>query len=260
MPVKLIDGKKIADKILDDIFKKLISKKAKPDLACILIGNNKASKMYLKIKEKACLKAGINFHSYQLDKDCPEEKIIEVINFLNNDPDVTGILIQLPLPVKLKTNKLINAIKPEKDIDGFQANSKFTSPTVQGIIELLKSTKEELSNKKIIILSNSAEFAKPFNKLLNKSKIYHIKPTDNKLADKLQDADILIVAIGKPNFLKPNMIKKGVILIDVGITKIKNKTIGDIDPKCDKIAAFRSPVPGGVGPMTVAMLLKNLIK
>ena len=250
MPAKLIDGKKLADKILEDLKFKITKLDKKPGLAVILVGNNPASEIYIKLKKEACEKVGVNFHSYLLESDTKEEKIIEVINFLNNDPDINGILVQLPLPKGFNTDKIIQAIDPQKDIDGFHPKSKFTSPNILGIIELLKSTATNLDNKKITILSNSDKFIEPFKKLLPKSKI---NSKDLK-------ADILIVAKGKPNYIKPAMIKKDAILIDVGINRIKNNIIGDIDPQCDKIASWRSPVPGGVGPMTIAMLLKNLVR
>jgi methylenetetrahydrofolate dehydrogenase (NADP+)/methenyltetrahydrofolate cyclohydrolase len=260
MPAKLIDGKKLADKILLQIKDKLAKMNAKPGLVAILIGDNDTSKLYLKLKGKACQETGINFHSYLLDDNCNEDKIIEVINWLNNDAETTGIIVQLPLPSKFKTDKIIQAIAPAKDVDGFQPKSKFISPNILGIIELLKTTKVNLKNKQIIILSNSKIFSQPFKKLLPNSKIEYINPQDKNLTTKTKTADILIVAIGQPYFIKPEMIKKDAILIDVGINTIKGKTVGDIDPACDKVAAWRSPVPGGVGPMTVAMLLKNLIK
>jgi len=272
MPAQLIDGKKIADQILLDIKKQVAKLENKPGLAAILIGDEPASKLYLKLKKEACEKAGIDFFSYFLDKNCPEEKILEVISFLNNDQDITGIIIQLPLPKKFNTDKLIKAIKPKKDVDGFHPQSKVISPNVLGILELLKQTKVNLKNKKVVILANSEIFSQPFKKLLPKSKVEYLNPKSAilNLQSELKQADIIIVAIGKPKFIKPDMVKKEAIIIDVGINKIpasakasagrKGKTVGDVDPKVDKVVAFRSPVPGGVGPMTVAMLLTNLLK
>ena len=262
MPAQLIDGKKIAEEILLDIKKQVAKLETKPDLAAILVGEDPASKMYLKLKQKACDKVGISFFSYLLDKDCSEEKILEVINFLNNDPDINGIIIQLPLPKKFNQDKLIIAINPVKDVDGFHPQTKVISPNVLGIIELLKQTKVNLKNKKVIVLSNSEIFSQPFKKLLRNSKVEYLNPRSaiRHLQSGLKQSDVLVAAIGKPNFIKPSMIKKNAIIIDVGINKARGKTIGDVDPKVDKIAAFRSPVPGGVGPMTVAMLLQNLVK
>jgi len=261
MPAQLLDGKKLAEKILEEVRKKVAKMENKPGLAAILVGDNEASKLYLKLKEKACLETGINFHSYLLDNDCSGDKIIEVINFLNNDPETTGIIVQLPLPAKFNTFKIIQAINPKKDIDGFQPNSPYTSPTALGIVELLKETKVNLKDKKVIILSNSEEFTQPFKKLLSDSVIEHANPQlhTSDFGFRTSNADVLIVAIGKPYFIKPDMIKNNVILIDVGINKMDGKTVGDIDPACDQVASWRSPVPGGVGPMTVAMLLQNLV-
>ncbi len=262
MPAQLLNGKKLSELILAEIKAKVATLETKPGLAAILVGDNEASKIYLKLKEKACLETDINFHSYLLAENCTEDKIIEVTDFLNKDPETTGILVQLPLPSGFNTAKIIRAIDPSKDVDGFRADSPFTSPTALGIIELLRETKVDLKGKNIIILSNSEEFSQPFKKLLSDSIIEHIN-TKHHTSDfglRTLTADVLIVALGKPHFIKPNQIKNDAILIDVGINKKDGKTVGDIDPDCDEIASWRSPVPGGVGPMTVAMLMQNLIK
>lgn len=258
MPAQLLHGKPLADKILEQIKIQVDQMPIKPGLAAILIGDNEASKLYLKLKEKACDQTGILFSNYIISEDCDESKILEVIKFLNEDPQTNGIIVQLPLPKKFNSDKIIAAIDPTKDIDGFQPNSPFTSPTALGIVELLKETKIDLKNKNITILSNSEEFAKPFKKILPDSNIQRLNLKSEIL--NLKSADVLIVALGMPNYIKPDMIKKDAILIDVGISKLDSKTIGDIDPSCDQVASWRSPVPGGVGPMTVAMLLQNLVK
>ena len=257
----LIDGKKLAEDILLNVKKEVDNLSTKPGLSAILVGDNEASKIYLKLKEKACLQTGINFHSYIIQDDCPEAKILEVINFLNNDPETTGIMVQLPLPAKYNTNQIINAIAPLKDVDGFHPQTKLTSPNILGIIELIKATGVNVKNKQITVISNSEIFSQPFKKLLPDSQVEYLSPQiqSSALKTQCQKADVLIVAVGQANFIKPNMVKKDAILIDVGINKVKGKTVGDIDPGCDKVASWRSPVPGGVGPMTVAMLLKNLI-
>ncbi len=268
---QLIDGQKLAEEILLKLKEQIPKLKKRPGLAAVLIGDNEASKMYLRLKEKACQKVGIDFHSYFLDPDCPEKKVLAVIDFLNKDQDIDGILVQLPLPKKFHTDKIIKEIKAKKDVDGFHPQTKIISPNILGIVELIKATGVKLKDKKVVILSNSKLFAKPFKKLLPQCKISYANPQSSisRLKAQTQKADILIVAVGKPKFIKPDMIKKDAILIDVGINKIPasakvsagkhDKTVGDIDPDCDKVAAFRSPVPGGVGPMTVAMLLQNLI-
>jgi methylenetetrahydrofolate dehydrogenase (NADP+) / methenyltetrahydrofolate cyclohydrolase len=256
MSAKLIDGKALAEKILLEVRQKVVAMENKPGLAAILVGDNEASKIYLRLKEKACIETGILFSSYILSADCEEKEILDVINFLNKDEQVNGIIVQLPLPTGFNKEKIINAIDPKKDIDGFHEKTKFTSPNVLGIIELIKATGTDLKGKKIVVFSNSEIFSQPFKKLLPKSTIEYASPQSST---DLKSADILIVAIGKAKYLRPEMIKKDAILIDVGINKVGGKTVGDIDPDCDKVASWRSPVPGGVGPMTVAMLLQNLV-
>jgi methylenetetrahydrofolate dehydrogenase (NADP+)/methenyltetrahydrofolate cyclohydrolase len=257
---KLIEGKKIAEKIQADLKKKIAKMKNKPGLATILVGSNPASQLYLKLKAKACNEAGIEFSSYFLDESCKEEEILEVIDFLNKDRMINGILLQLPLPKKFDTNKLISRISANKDVDGFHPNSKVISPTVLGIIKLIKSTGKNLKNKKVVVLSNSEKFAEPFTSLMRGCEVVYLSPRvqNSKLKAQSSSADILIVAVGKPKFIKSDMVKKGAIIIDVGINKINSKTVGDVDPAVDKIVSWRSPVPGGVGPMTVAMLLSNV--
>jgi methylenetetrahydrofolate dehydrogenase (NADP+) / methenyltetrahydrofolate cyclohydrolase len=259
MPAQILNGNLLAEKILLQVKDKVATMDVEPGLAAILVGDNEASKLYLKLKEKACLEAGINFSSYLFPADYKEEQIIEAIKFLNIDNDIQGILVQLPLPEGFDTDKIIQAIDPKKDIDGFQPDSPFTSPTALGILELLKETKVDLNGKKVTILSNSEEFAKPFKKLLPDSILKHYNLKSKTLNKDLPQADIVIIAVGIPNYLKPSAIKKDAILIDVGISKVNGKTVGDIDSACDEIASWRSPVPGGVGPMTVAMLLQNLV-
>ncbi|MDD5341103.1 MAG: bifunctional 5,10-methylenetetrahydrofolate dehydrogenase/5,10-methenyltetrahydrofolate cyclohydrolase [Patescibacteria group bacterium] len=262
MSAKLIDGKILAEKIKLELRGKIIQMDKKPALASILIGNDPSSELYIKLKAKACLEVGIEFSSYFLSEDCGEEKIFEVIDFLNKDEQITGILIQLPLPKNFDTDKIIARISPEKDVDGFQPQSKIISPTVSGIIELIKSTGENLKNKKVVILSNSEKFAEPFKPLMRECNVSYLSPkaSSSELKAQSSSADILIVAVGKPKSIKTDMVKKNSTIIDVGINKIAGKTVGDVDPEVDKVVAYRSPVPGGVGPMTIAMLLANVYK
>lgn len=257
---QIIDGKALAEKIKLELKQKIDKLETKPGLATILVGTNPASELYIKLKAKACTEVGIEFSSYFLSESCQEEKILEVIEFLNKDPQINGILLQLPLPKKFDTDKIISKISATKDVDGFHPESKVISPNVLGIIELIKSTGVDLKKKKIVVLSNSEKFAEPFVKLLPKNQVKYLDPKtlSSKLNDQSTSADILIVAVGQPKFIKPNMVKKDSIIIDVGINKIDGKTIGDVDPAVDKIVAYRSPVPGGVGPLTIAMLLSNI--
>jgi len=256
----LLDGKALAEKIKSELKEKIEKMQTKPGLATILVGTNPASQLYVKLKAKACAEVGIEFSSYFLEENCPEKKILEVINFLNKDSQINGILLQLPLPKIFDTDKIISKISPQKDVDGFHSDSKVVSPNVLGIIELIKSTDVNLKKKKVIVLSNSKKFAEPFKNLLGTSFVEWLNPkvSSSKLQAISSQADIFIVAIGKPNFIKLDMVKKDAIVIDVGINKVNGKTIGDVDPSVDKIVAYRSPVPGGVGPITIAMLLSNL--
>lgn len=274
---KIIDGKILANKILCDVRKKIIKKQLTPSLAVILIGNNPGSEIYVKLKQKACEKCGIEFHLYKISSDSPENDVIECINFLNKDPKIDGIIIQLPLPKKFNENKIIEKLNPQKDADGFHPKNLSPKaliknnypPLAKGIVELIKETKENFANKKILIISNNIIFAKPLTYIINKNfKEKNKKPdcawasaTDKNLKEKTKQADIIIIAIGKPNFLKTSMIKKDAIIIDVGYNRVNGKSMGDVDFKsCAKKASWISPVPGGVGPMTVAMLLSNVVK
>ena len=267
---KIIDGKKLSEEILADICKQVRHKKVQPGLAAILIGDDPSSHLYVKLKKAACEKCDINFHRYLFENDYKTQDIIDVINFLNNDEDVNGILVQLPLPKGLDTDKIIAAIDPQKDVDGFHpenlkklknCDNKIVSPLIGGIMELIKATGEKIANKNICILCNHKIFGEPFHCFFDKSntiKIVTLKDKDYKKA--VSEADVLIVSIGKPKFIKQNKIKDGAIIIDVGINKVKEKVVGDVDLKAViKKVKFITPVPGGVGPMTVAMLLKNLI-
>ena len=175
---------------------------------------------------------------------------------------INGIIVQLPLPKRFNTNKIIQTIDPQKDVDGFVVGSPFVSPTIQGVLCLLKTTGQKLVGKSALILTNSQIFAQPLAKqLINKLKIKPIIHLSGQphLTEKIKSANILITALGHPNFIQPTMIKPGLILIDVGYSRINNKPVGDIDPSCYQRSSAHSPVPGGVGPLTVAYLLKNTV-
>ena len=272
----ILNGNLEAKKVFKSLKHKLANKKNKIGLAIILIGKNPASQVYVKIKEKRAKEIGINFKKYILPASVSQKKILELIKKLNQDKTTYGILIQLPLPKKFNTNKIIKEIDKAKDVDGF-VSKKIISPTIQSIIHLIKLSKTKLQSKKIpatrspqderaIILANSLEFAKPLKKELNKNNITSVdiilksKIRNQKL--KIKDYNIIIIAFGKKHWLKPKMIKKNTIVIDVGINKIKNskKIFGDVHPGCFKKSKYISPVPGGVGPLTVAFLFKNLVK
>jgi len=256
----LLNGKKIAKRIKKTLMTKIKRMKNKPGLAVILVGKNPNSLVYVKLKEKIAKEIGINFKKIILSAKISQKRLLKLINKLNKNKKINGIIIQLPLPKHFNTNKIIQEILPEKDIDGFHPKTKFISPTHQAILRLLKETKTNLKNKKAIIFVKNKIFAQPLEKLLRKrkikTKIIYFK--EKKYKNKIKKADILIVALGKPKFIKEKMIKKNSIVIDVGYNRIKGKPIGDVDKKCYKKAKSISPVPGGVGPLTVIYLMKNV--
>jgi methylenetetrahydrofolate dehydrogenase (NADP+)/methenyltetrahydrofolate cyclohydrolase len=260
----ILDGKAIADNILLEIRKKIIASGREPGLAAILVGDNPASQIYVRLKEKAAEKIGIIFHKYLLTVDnCnTEEKkqeLIELIEFLNRDPMVDGILLQLPLPEGMDQDKIVKLISTDKDADGF-ISQKIMPPTIAAIIELLKATGENLVDKKTLIIGKSDIFTKGIEKYLK--KILAIKTVTNKnnIPADSDTYDIIIIALGKPYALIKNDIKDGAIIIDVGINKTKTKTVGDVDPSVEETAGYLSPVPGGVGPLTVACLMRNVFE
>ena len=269
---KIIDGKKIRDQILDDLKKQVKQYMIKPCLAVIQIGDDEASNTYIKSKEKACNDIGIYFKHIKFTETVKEIEIINKILELNNDEYVHGILLQLPLPEGFNQDKLINYIARNKDVDGltdinigkiFNNKPGLVSCTPQGIMRLLEEEKIELAGKNVTIVGRSNLVGKPLlGLMLNKDAtvtICHSK-TEN-LKKHTKNADILIVAVGKKHFITEDMIKEDAIVIDVGINRENNKLYGDVDfnnvkTKVQKI----TPVPGGVGPMTVAMLMQNVIK
>jgi methylenetetrahydrofolate dehydrogenase (NADP+)/methenyltetrahydrofolate cyclohydrolase len=264
--MQLLEGKKIAEKILQKLKKKISNAKKKPGLAVILVGENKASQTYVNLKEKAAKKVGINFSKFTFKKNISEKIVLDKIIKLNANPKIDGIIVQLPLPAGLHTQKIIKAIQLSKDVDGFSAqNNKQTAlrPVFpEAILKLLLSSCKELKNKKAIILANSNIFGETLKAVLKKQKIQAdyilFKDLKNNLR-KIKKADILVSAVGQAGFLKGEMVKKGGIIIDGGITKKDKKVFGDVDMQSvSKKVAFLSPVPGGVGPVTIACLLENV--
>ena len=260
---KTIDGKSIAEEIRQEVADQVAKLNIKPSLAVILVGSDPASHLYVSIKKKAAQEAGIEICLYTFDEDAKQDEILETIEFLNEDKEIDAILVQLPLPEHLDEDKIIQAIDPKKDVDGFGPNTKnIVPPLNMGIMQLITSTQEDTENKSAVILARSKEFTKSLSSMLNDFSIQakSINPDDSDSKSATKDADIVISAMGKPESIKADDIKDNAILIDVGTTRIKNKTIGDFNfESFSKKASHITPVPGGVGPMTVAMLLKNTI-
>ncbi|WP_343188400.1 bifunctional methylenetetrahydrofolate dehydrogenase/methenyltetrahydrofolate cyclohydrolase FolD [Buchnera aphidicola (Ceratoglyphina bambusae)] len=271
---KIIDGKKISKKLQEkiclEVKKKIKFGNRPPGIAVILVGNDSSSKIYIREKQIACKKVGFVLKCWKLQENTKEEKILNLINKLNKDLEIDGILVQLPLPKHINTNNILCAISYKKDIDGFhpynigklcQKNPNIRACTPKGIITLLKKYKINTCGLNAVIIGDSNIVGKPMSMELLMygctTTITH-KFTKN-LKKHTKNADLLIVAIGKPNFIKKSWVKKKSIIFDVGINRMKNgKIIGDVNFKSVyKKISYITPVPGGVGPMTVTSLLEN---
>ena len=268
----ILDGKKLRDELLVQYKEKIKEEKLNITLAIILVGNNEASKLYIKNKEKYCTEVGIKVDKYLLDEDTSEEVLINLIKDLNEDEKVTGIILQSPVPDGIDFDKCSGMILPSKDVDGFKKdnvynlylNKKSILPcTVKGIIKLLEYYNIEINGKNVAIIGRGNIVGKPLAMALENRNatvsLLHSKTKDLKMFTK--DADIVVVACGIPKLLKKEMIKEGSVVIDVGISRVDGKIVGDIDfDNIKDIALFVTPNPGGIGPMTIAMIIDNLIE
>lgn len=273
---QIIDGKKISQEIKDELREKMAELKQKGEsrcLAVIQVGDDPASSVYVNNKKKACEYIGIDSESYHLPEETTEKELLELIDGLNRKPEVNGILVQLPLPKKIDEDKILLAISPEKDVDGFHpvnvgnlsiGRPGFVSCTPAGVIQLLKHSGIEIEGKECVVLGRSNIVGKPMAMLLLRENgtvtVCHSRTKD--LKEITRRADILVAAIGKPKFIDADYVKEGAVVIDVGIHRNENgKLCGDVDfesvaPHCAAI----TPVPGGVGPMTIAMLMHNCVE
>ncbi|MDP2303464.1 MAG: tetrahydrofolate dehydrogenase/cyclohydrolase catalytic domain-containing protein [Ignavibacteria bacterium] len=282
----IIDGKKVASEIRSELKLQvdLLKKEGKsvPGLVAILVGDHPASKVYVNSKAKACDEIGFKSSIEKLDENISQTDLIEVIKSYNNNKDFHGILVQLPLPKIINENDIINSISPLKDVDGFHpisvgnlviGNDTFAPCTPAGIQELLKRYNIETKGKHVVVVGRSNIVGKPIANLLVQKKDFanSIVTICHSAADVsiyTKQADILIAAIGVPNFIKKDMVKQNAVVIDVGINRIEDKNspkgykiVGDVDyDNVAPLTSFITPVPGGVGPMTIAMLLKNTLK
>lgn len=261
MSATLLDGKTLAASIRQEVKEEIASAGLKPGLAVILVGDDPASHLYVSLKEKAAIEVGIVVYRFDYPATTDERAIVEKIRELNVDAKVNGILVQLPLPEAMNPNMVIAAIDPAKDVDGFHPKNTtgILSPGIAGPLELLKKTGVELKDKHAVVVGKSAVFTQSFCDPL---RVMHVRaePTYPENLELMKQADILIVAVGRPAFIKTEMVKPGAIVIDIGTSKVEGKTVGDVAPEVMDIASFLTPVPGGVGPMTVAMLLKNTVE
>jgi methylenetetrahydrofolate dehydrogenase (NADP+)/methenyltetrahydrofolate cyclohydrolase len=272
----IIDGKKEAALLREEIKKEILLLKEKtkkvPGLSVILIGDFTPSQIYVKNKEKNSKEVGINSEVIKYPKDITEQEVLNKIKELNNNPEVSGILVQLPLPKHINKEKIINAIHPKKDVDGFNpinvgnlasGYEAIIPCTPLGCLHLIKKIEKNLTGKHAVIIGRSNLNGKPMAQLLLRENctvtIVHSKTKDLKA--ECQKADILVAAVGKANLVKGDWVKKDSIIIDVGINKVEEKIFGDVDFESvkEKVKAI-TPVPGGVGPMTIACLLKNTLE
>ena len=272
---QIIDGKAISQAVKDEIKARTAELSAKGISAClavILVGEDPASQVYVKNKKKACEYCGIKSLSYELPANTTEEKLLELIEELNAREDVNGILVQLPLPAGIDEDRVLDAISPDKDVDGFHpvnvgklsiGKKGFVSCTPAGVIQLLKRSGIEISGKECVVVGRSNIVGKPMSMLLLKENgtvtVCHSRTKNLKEVTKR--ADILVVAIGKPKFIDASYVREGAVVIDVGIHRQEDgKLCGDVDyASVEPIASAITPVPGGVGPMTIAMLMYNLL-
>jgi methylenetetrahydrofolate dehydrogenase (NADP+)/methenyltetrahydrofolate cyclohydrolase len=282
----IIDGKKISEDILNEISLEVDKRSNQgikiPHLAAILVGNDGPSQTYVNSKIKACEKVGFKSSLFSYDSNISEEKLIDEIELINNNDDIDGFIVQLPLPSSINQENILNSVNPNKDVDGFHPINygkmtigidSFIPATPYGILELFKRCKISLNGKKCLVIGRSQIVGRPISILLSQSNEFcnatvtlaHSRTID---LDKLAlDSDVIISAIGRPEFLKAEMVKEGAIIIDVGISRVKDdsskkgyKIVGDVDFKnVSKKASYITPVPGGVGPMTIAMLLSNTL-
>lgn len=268
----IIDGKALATKIKQDIKTVVAKMKTKPGLAVILVGDDPASHTYVNSKEKACQEIGFYSEVHRLSSETSEEALLALIQKLNTSNHIHGILVQVPLPCQINEEKVTLAIDPKKDVDCFHpyntgrvVNGDFSGVlpcTPAGCLELIRSTGVELSGKKAVVIGRSNLVGKPAALLmLNENCTVTMCHSRTKnLADEVRQADIIIAATGRAKMITKDMVKPGAIIIDVGTSKIDGKLIGDVDFEAVKdIASYITPVPGGVGPMTIAMLMKNTL-
>lgn len=269
----IIDGKKLAQKIRLELKTEAEKFKTRPKLAVILVGNDPASKIYVRNKNKACEEVGINYEEHVLEETTKMEDLLQLIDRLNSDDSINGILLQAPLPKHLEINRAFEEISPIKDVDGFNpinvgklliGEDAFISCTPYGIIKMLEEYNIPIQGKNAVVVGRSNIVGKPLAQcLLNKNAtviICHSK-TEN-LSNYTKNADILISAVGKANLITADMVKEGATVIDVGMNRNDNgKLCGDVDfENVKEIASYITPVPGGVGPMTITMLMNNVIK
>ena len=273
MSATIIDGRKSAETIKNQISVNLKSLKKELGLGTILVGNDPGSVAYVDGKHRDCSEVGISSIKVNLPTTSSEDEIIAAIDKLNNDPKCTGFIVQLPLPASIDVQNILSKIDPNKDADGLHpfnlgnlvlSKNSIIPCTPKAIWALLSEYKVNLSGAKVLIIGRGSTVGRPLSILLSQKNIDATvtlaHSATRNLTDLINDADVVVAAIGKPHFIKPEMIKSGAVVIDVGITRTQTGLVGDVDPGVINIASLFAPMPGGVGPMTRAMLLTNLVE
>ena len=271
----ILDGKMVAQRIKDEMAQKVAELKTKGisvGLTVIIVGDDPASRVYVNSKKKACEALGITSQEFALPADTTEAQLLALVEKLNKDDSVNGILVQLPLPKHINEETVINTIDPKKDVDAFHpqnvgkimiGNYDFLPCTPAGVMELIKESGIDVTGKECVVLGRSNIVGKPQAMLLlhQHGTVTVCHSRTQNLKEVTKRADILVAAIGKPNFVTADMVKEGAVVIDVGINRMPDKTLcGDVDfAAVSKVASAITPVPGGVGPMTIAMLMKNTV-
>ncbi|MBQ5988948.1 MAG: bifunctional methylenetetrahydrofolate dehydrogenase/methenyltetrahydrofolate cyclohydrolase FolD [Oscillospiraceae bacterium] len=272
---KIISGKEVSAKVKNEVKEKALELKNKGieiGLAVVIVGDDPASRVYVNNKKKACEEVGFNSYEYALPAETTEEELLALVDKLNKDDKVNGILVQLPVPKHINETAVINAISPDKDVDAFHpvnvgkimiGDYAFLPCTPAGVMELIDSTGVDIAGKSCVVIGRSNIVGKPMSMLLlHRSGTVTICHSKTKnLKEICANADILVAAVGRPNFVTGDMVKEGAVVIDVGINRMDDgKLCGDVNyAEAEKKAAFITPVPGGVGPMTIAMLMKNTL-
>lgn len=270
-----MDGKALSAKVRSSILaetEELKKKGVTPGLAVIIVGNDPASEIYVRNKEKACAECGFYSEKYALPAETSQEELLGLIDQLNHSPQISGILCQLPVPDHISEEAVINAIDPKKDVDAFHpvnvgkimvGNFDFVPCTPAGVMELLDEYQIDIKGKECVVVGRSNIVGKPMSMLLlhRHGTVTMCHSRTQHLDEVCRRADILVAAVGKAGFITPNMVKDGAVVIDVGINRnTEGKVCGDVDPAVMEKASYMTPVPGGAGPMTITMLMKNTLK
>jgi len=267
--MKMFDGKKIREEVLDELKSKIETMERKPGLAVFCVGDNPVCSKYVSLKKKVADRIGVNFYDYSFDIDNTQEEIVAKIKELNENDAVDGIMVQMPIPDKFDKLEIVNTISRDKDVDGLLfccgCKSNFKPPVVLAVLRAIEEAKKlsigGLEDKRIVIIGEGFLVGGPLKCHFREQgiEVVSINNINGSVIKQLKSADIIISAVGKANIVMPEMIKEGVILIDAGTTEVSGELRGDIDPACYEKASYYTPVPGGIGPVTVAMLFKNLL-